>query len=47
MLNIMETFPLFQYRRNLWSTARQIEAQKLAYSDLQRYLADPRFSKSP
>jgi len=48
MLNIMETFPLFQYRpQSVEALHVKIEAQKLAYSDLQRYLADPRFSKVP
>jgi len=48
MLNIMETFPMFQYRpQSVEALHAKIEAQKLAYSDLLRYLADPRFSKVP
>src|SRR6266849_2300126 len=48
MLNIMEAFPLFQYRpQTAEALHAKIEAQKLAYSDLQRYLADPRFAKVP
>src|SRR5262249_15948405 len=48
MLNIMETFPLFQYRpQSAEALHAKIEAQKLAYSDLKLYLADPRFSKVP
>ena len=45
MLNIMETSPLFQYRPQ---SADALHAKKkLAYSDLQRYIADPRFAKIP
>jgi gamma-glutamyltranspeptidase/glutathione hydrolase len=48
MLNIMERFPLGKYGRN---TARSlhtmIEAKKLAYADLIRYVGDPRFSHIP
>ncbi len=48
MLNIMEAFPLFQYRPQTTDALHvKIEAQKLAYSDLQRYIADPRFAKIP
>ena len=48
MLNIMETFPLFQYRpQSAEALHAKIEAQKLAYADLLRYIADPRFSKAP
>ncbi len=48
MLNIMETFPLFQHRpQSVEALHAEIESQKLAYSDLQRYLADPRFAKVP
>ncbi len=48
MLNIMETFPLFQHRpQSVEALHAEIEAQKLAYSDLQRYLADPRFAEVP
>ncbi len=48
MLNIMERFPLTM--RDPMSAAAwhlKIEAQKLAYADLQRYLGDPRFSAVP
>jgi gamma-glutamyltranspeptidase / glutathione hydrolase len=48
MLNIMERFPLASHAP-LSAEAFHIkmEAQKLAYADLQRYLADPRFAKVP
>jgi len=48
MLNIMEKFPLGQ-----WGFASpeafhvKMEAQKLAYADLRRFNADPRFAKVP
>ncbi len=48
MLNIMETFPLDKYGLN--STAAlhaMIEAKKLAYADLIRYIGDPKFSTLP
>ena len=48
MLNIMERFPLAEMGHN---TARalhtMIEAKKLAYADMIRYDADPRFAKIP
>ncbi len=48
MLNIMEQFPLSQYGQN---SARAlhvtIEAKKLAYADLIRYVGDPRFTHVP
>jgi len=48
MLNIFETFPLFNYEAaSVEALHLQIEAQKLAYADLRRYVADPRFSKVP
>ena len=48
MLNIFEKFPLPQWGF-LSADAFQVkmEAQKLAYADLRRYLADPRFVKVP
>jgi len=48
MLNLMERFPLGSYGP-LSADALHVkmEAQKLAYADLQRYLADPRYSKVP
>jgi gamma-glutamyltranspeptidase/glutathione hydrolase len=48
MLNIMEQFPLASMGHN--STAalhHMIEAKKLAYADMQRYDADPRFATVP
>ncbi len=48
MLNIMERYPL-----NRWGAANpdtwhvNMEAQKLAYQDLHRYVADPRQAKVP
>jgi len=48
MLNIMSNFPLFNYpARGVEELHIQIEAQKLAYADLARYVADPRFSRVP
>jgi gamma-glutamyltranspeptidase/glutathione hydrolase len=48
MLNISERFPLTQYG---FASAEafhvKIEAQKLAYADLHRYNADPRFARVP
>jgi gamma-glutamyltranspeptidase / glutathione hydrolase len=48
MLNMMERFPLSSYGP-LSADAFHIkmEAQKLAYADLQRYLADPRYAQVP
>jgi gamma-glutamyltranspeptidase / glutathione hydrolase len=48
MLNMMERFPLGEY--GLTSTKAlhvMIEAKKLAYSDMLRYVADPKFAKVP
>ncbi|MES3035612.1 MAG: gamma-glutamyltransferase [Gemmatimonadota bacterium] len=48
MLNIMERFPLAQMGHNsVPALHHMIEAKKLAYLDLQRYVADPRFAKIP
>ncbi|MEX2264853.1 MAG: gamma-glutamyltransferase [Bryobacteraceae bacterium] len=48
MLNIMERFPLMhQAHASAESFHAKIEAQKLAYMDLQRYLADMRFAQVP
>ncbi len=48
MLNIMETFPLGSSGHNSVKTLHyMIEAKKLAYADMQRYDADPRFTKVP
>jgi len=48
MLNIMSQFPLADYTpRGLQELHVEMEAQKLAYADLHRYVADPRFSKVP
>jgi gamma-glutamyltranspeptidase/glutathione hydrolase len=48
MLNIMETLPLGQYGLNSTRTLHaMIEAKKLAYADLVRYIGDPKFSKPP
>ena len=48
MLNIMNRYPIAQYG---WASAKamhvEIEAKKLAYADLLRYIGDPRFSKLP
>jgi gamma-glutamyltranspeptidase/glutathione hydrolase len=48
MLNIFSLFPMGSYpARGEVELHTQIEAQKLAYSDLQRYVADMRFAKVP
>src|SRR5262249_9367661 len=48
MLNIMENFPLGQKGYEFGTTKAlqlEIEAKKLAYLDLQKYIGDPRESK--
>jgi gamma-glutamyltranspeptidase/glutathione hydrolase len=48
MLNIMETFPFGDWRPlSADALHHRIEAQKLAYKDLERYLGDPRDSRIP
>jgi gamma-glutamyltranspeptidase/glutathione hydrolase len=48
MLNIMERFPLAKYGHNSADALHvMIEAKKLAYADLLRYVGDPRFSHIP
>lgn len=48
MLNIMQAFPLAQYGHNSADALHvMIEAKKLAYADMHRYVADPKFSKVP
>jgi gamma-glutamyltranspeptidase/glutathione hydrolase len=48
MLNILSLFPLDTYSsRGVDELHIQMEAQKLAYADLHRYVADPHFSKVP
>ena len=48
MLNIMEQFPLAKYGHNSADALQvMIEAKKLAYADLRRYVGDPRFSHIP
>jgi gamma-glutamyltranspeptidase / glutathione hydrolase len=48
MLNIMERFPLKEYGQDsVQALHTMIEAKKLAYADLARYVGDPRFSKIP
>jgi gamma-glutamyltranspeptidase/glutathione hydrolase len=48
MLNMMERFPISEYGQNSAKALHvMIEAKKLAYSDLLRYVGDPRFSKAP
>jgi len=47
-LNMLAQFPLSSYPpRGAMELHAQIEAQKLAFADLQRYLGDPRFTKVP
>jgi gamma-glutamyltranspeptidase/glutathione hydrolase len=48
MLNIMEQFPIAQWGRNSQKALHaEIEAQKLAYADLPRYVGDPHASHIP
>jgi gamma-glutamyltranspeptidase/glutathione hydrolase len=48
MLNIMSQFPFATYTsRGATELHTQMEAQKLSYADLHRYVADPHFSKIP
>jgi gamma-glutamyltranspeptidase/glutathione hydrolase len=47
MLNIMDTFPFRQFQNPADRTQVMIEAKKLAYADMQRYVADPKFSRVP
>lgn len=48
MLNIMEQFPLAEYGHNSAKALHvMIEAKKLAYADLIRYVGDPRFTHVP
>jgi gamma-glutamyltranspeptidase/glutathione hydrolase len=48
MLNIMETFPMSQYGHNSAKALHvMIEAKKMAYSDMLKYVGDPRSSKVP
>jgi gamma-glutamyltranspeptidase/glutathione hydrolase len=48
MLNLMEQFDLHSYGLNSTRSLHvQIEAKKLAYADVIRYIADPKFSKPP
>jgi gamma-glutamyltranspeptidase / glutathione hydrolase len=48
MLNIMENFPLAKFGHNSADALHlMIEAKKLAYADMYRYVADPKFSKVP
>ncbi|MFN8060338.1 MAG: gamma-glutamyltransferase [Vicinamibacterales bacterium] len=48
MLNIMERFPLQQWGFHSTKTLHvMMEAKKLAYADLIRYVADPKFAKMP
>jgi gamma-glutamyltranspeptidase/glutathione hydrolase len=48
MLNIMENFPLSDYTQDSPEALHiEIEAQKLAYMDMKRYIADPRQASIP
>ncbi len=48
MLNIMERFPLRDYGQNSAAALHvMIEAKKLAYADMERYVGDPRFTPVP
>jgi len=48
MLNIMEQFPLGEFGHHSARALHvMIEAKKLAYADLIRYVADPRFARVP
>jgi len=48
MLNIMERYPLAEYGHNSIKALHvMIEAKKLAYSDLLRYVGDPHYTNVP
>jgi gamma-glutamyltranspeptidase / glutathione hydrolase len=48
MLNLMETFPLAKFGHNSADALHvMIEAKKLAYADLLRFVADPKFTNIP
>jgi gamma-glutamyltranspeptidase / glutathione hydrolase len=48
MLNIMERFPLAQYGHNSVDALHvMIEAKKLSYADMYKYVGDPRFTTVP
>jgi gamma-glutamyltranspeptidase/glutathione hydrolase len=48
MLNIMEHFPMGQYGHNSADALHvMIEAKKLAYADMYKYVGDPRFTPVP
>jgi gamma-glutamyltranspeptidase / glutathione hydrolase len=48
MLNIMEQFPIKEWGHNSQKSLHvEIEAKKLAYADLQRYIGDPNATKIP
>lgn len=48
MLNIMEHFPMAKYGHNSADALHvMIEAKKLAYADMYRYVGDPRFTPIP
>src|SRR5204862_5111340 len=48
MLNLMETFPMSDYGfHSTKALHTMIEAKKLAYADMLKYVGDPKFSKIP
>src|SRR5258706_52556 len=48
MLNLMEVYPLKQFGHNSTNALHvMIEAKKIAYADLLKYIGDPRMSKAP
>lgn len=48
MLNIMEKFPVVQFGHNSMDALHvMIEAKKLAYADMHRYVADQKFRRVP
>ena len=48
MLNLMENFPVVEYGHNSVAALHvMIEAKKLAYADMLRYVADPKFRRIP
>ena len=48
MLNLMEQYPIADYGfHSIDAMHVMIEAKKLAYADMLRYIGDPRFSKNP